>query len=126
MSLVLGMAVGTQRYELAIIGTIMLLLVVLYLSKTSFGTLGRYDGYLTVRVAASEGDGSASRALLDRFCRVVKQISTRQSGDEDSAEFVFQVGLRDRDRSGEFLRQLRAVEGVTHASLVLRNELTEV
>jgi uncharacterized membrane protein YhiD involved in acid resistance len=126
MSLVLGMAVGTQRYELAIIGTAVLLLVVLYLNTTSFGTLGRYDGYLTLRLASATRDKTESRVLLDRFCRAVKQISTRQSGEEESAEFVFQIGLRDRGRSTELLQELRGLEGVTHASLVIRNELSEV
>jgi uncharacterized membrane protein YhiD involved in acid resistance len=126
MSLVIGMSVGTQRYQLSIIGTIALLLVVTYLSQTSFGTLGRYDGYLTVRVSSATQGRRESTQLLNRFCRAVKQISTRQSGEEESAEFVFQVGLRDRERSHELLRELRGLEGVTHASLVLRSELSEV
>lgn len=126
MSLVVGMSVGTQRYQLAIIGTVVLLLVVFYLNKTSFGTLGRYDGYLTVRVTSARHGQNESTQLLNRFCRAVKQISTRQSGEEESAEFVFQVGLRDRDRSHELLRELREIEGVTHASLVMRSELSEV
>lgn len=126
MSLVVGMSVGTQRYQLSIIGTVTLLLVVFYLNQTSFGTLGRYDGYLTVRVTSARQGQSESTQLLNRFCRAVKQISTRQSGEEESAEFVFQVGLRDRERSHELLRELRELEGVTHASLVMRSELSEV
>jgi uncharacterized membrane protein YhiD involved in acid resistance len=126
MSLVVGMSVGTQRYQLAIVGTVALLLVVLYLNQTSFGTLGRYDGYLTVRVSSARRGQTDSTRLLNKFCRAVKQISTRQSGEEESAEFVFQVGLRDRERSHELLHELRRLEGVTHASLVLRSELSEV
>jgi uncharacterized membrane protein YhiD involved in acid resistance len=126
MSLVVGMAIGTQRFQLAIVGTLTLLAVVLYLNTTSFGTLGRYDGYLTVRVRSAARGRRESTLLLTKFCRAVKQISTRQSGEEESAEFVFQIGLRDRDRSNELLQELRRVEGVTHASLVLRSELSEV
>jgi len=126
MSLVVGMAIGTQRFQLAIVGTVALLAVVFYLNTTSFGTLGRYDGYLTVRVRSAARGRRESTLLLNKFCRAVKQISTRQSGEEESAEFVFQIGLRDRDRSNELLQELRRVEGVTHASLVLRSELSEV
>jgi uncharacterized membrane protein YhiD involved in acid resistance len=126
MSLVVGMAVGTQRFQLAIVGTVMLLLIILYLNATAFGTLGRYDGYLTLRVDAARRVGDEPTVLLRRFCRVFKQISTRQTGEEESAEFVFQVGLRDRERSGDMLRELRHIEGVLHASLVLRSEMSEV
>jgi uncharacterized membrane protein YhiD involved in acid resistance len=126
VALVVGMAVGTQRYQIAVTGTVAMLLVVLYLNATSFGTLGRFDGYLTLRLAAAGRGRDESTQLLNRFCRAVKQISTRQSGEEESAEFVFQIGLRDRERSNDLLQQLRQLEGVTHASLVLRSELSEV
>jgi len=126
ISLVVGMAVGSQRYMVAIVGTIALLLAVWYMNATSFGTLGRYDGYLTLRVASAVAGRTESSVMLERFCRTVKQVSTRQSGEEESAEFVFQVGLRDRERSTEFLGALRGLENVTHASLVMRNELSEV
>lgn len=124
--LVVGMAVGAQRFITAIVGTTMLLLVVTYLNYTSFGTLGRYDGYLTLRVAPGDGGRRESSALIDRFCRAVKQISTRQSGDDEAAEYVYQVGLRDRGRSGELISELRRIHGVVHVSLVMRNELSEV
>jgi uncharacterized membrane protein YhiD involved in acid resistance len=126
MSLVVGMAVGTQRYLVAILGTAALLLVVTYLDSTAFGSLGRYDGYLTLRLGSGGMGRPEPRRLIDRFCRAVKPISTRQSGDEEGAEFVYQVGLRDRGRSQELLEELRQVPGVTHVSLLIRNELSEV
>ncbi len=126
ISLVVGMAVGSQRYLVAILGTVSLLLVIWYMNVTSFGTLGRYDGYLTVRVSRAGVGRKESSDLLERFCRAVKPISTRQSGEEESAEFVYQVGLRDRDRSPELLSALRELDHVTHVSLVLRSELSEV
>lgn len=126
ISLVIGMAVGSQRYLVAILGTGSLLLVIWYMNITSFGTLGRYDGYLTVRVSRAGLGRQESSDLLKRFCRVIKPISTRQSGEEESAEFVYQVGLRDRERSPELITALRALDHVTHVSLVLRSELSEV
>jgi hypothetical protein len=125
ISLVVGMAVGSQRYMTAIIGAAALGLAVLYLNITSFGTLGRYDGYLTCRLATGLDRGELSRQL-HRFCRAVKQVSTRQSGEEEGAELVYQVGLRDRERGGELLDELRELEGMRHVSLVMRSELSEV
>lgn len=126
IALVVGMSVGSQRFMTAIVGTVTLGLAVLYLNLTSFGTLGRYDGYLTCRLTMAPGDGGDVARLLRRFCRAVKQVSTRQSADEEGAELVYQVGLRDRERGGELVEELRQVEGMRHVSLVLRNELTEV
>src|SRR5262245_4499115 len=126
ISLVVGMAVGSQRYMSAIVGTLTLLLVLAYLDATSFGTLGRYAGYLTPRLHPPDRSRDESVRPLNRICRTVKLVSTRQSGDEVSAEVVYQVGLRDRERWGELLQALRGVDGVRHVSLVLRDELCEV
>ena len=126
MALVVGMAVGTQRFLISVLGTAALVLVVAYLDMTAFGSMGRYDGYLTLRLAAADRGRAESERLINRFCRAVKQISTRQAGEEEGAEFVYQVGLRDRDRGKELLDNLRRLEGVQHASLLLRNELSEV
>jgi hypothetical protein len=125
IALVMGMAVGSQRYMTAIIGCIALALTVLYLTTTSFGTLGRFDGYLTCRLGGGLDRSEVSR-LLHRFCKAVKQVSTRQSGEEEGAELVYQVGLRDRERGSELLEELQQLDGMHHVSLVLRNELSEV
>ena len=124
--LVVGMAVGSQRFMTAIVGTIAMALAVLYLNVTRFGSQGRYDGYLTCRLLPETRDSGEMSRLPHRFCRAIKQVSTRQSGEEESAEMVYQVGLRDRDRGGDLLKELRGIEGMQHVSLVMRNELTEV
>lgn len=126
IALVVGMAVGSQRYMAAILGTGALLLAVLYLHMTSFGTMGSYDGYLTCRLTSGGSTRQELGRHLHKFCRVVKQISTRQSGDEEGAELIYQVGLRDRERGHELLQELKRMEGMQHVSLVLRNELSEV
>ena len=92
ISLVIGLAVGSQLYMTAILGTFCLLGVVLYLHATGFGSHGRFDGYLTVRVISAGIGLEKSSGLLDRFCRASKQVSTRQSGEDESAEYVFQIG----------------------------------
>jgi len=131
ISLVVGMAVGAQRFATAIVGTAALLLVAAYLNITDFGSLGRCDGYLTCRLSSRpdefEHNPHAEMAKkIHRFCRAVKLISSREAGESEQAEFVYQVGLRDRERTGELLGELRRIEGLEHASLILRRELSEV
>ncbi|MBP7148341.1 MAG: DUF4956 domain-containing protein [Acidobacteria bacterium] len=122
LALVLGMAVGTQRYVTAIFGTCGLMLVVAYLSYTNFGSFGRFDGYLSLRLAS----GSDAGPVLHRFCRTTKQVSVRHNGSDGIAEYVYQVGLRDRTLGQQLLAELRAIQGVDEVSLVLRDELAEV
>jgi hypothetical protein len=124
ISLVVGMAVGTQRFLLAITGTAVLLLVVFFLDLTAFGTLGRFDGYLTVR-GSRRTNGDLER-LLRRFCREIKHVSSRHSGGTSGEEIVYEIGLRDRSKGDALLDELRRIEGIDHASLMIRTEYAEV
>jgi len=124
ISLVVGMAVGTQRYLLAITGSTALILVVLFLDMTAFGTLGRFDGYLTLR-GSLRSNGEADR-VLRRHCREIKHVSSRRSGGSSGEEVVYEIGLRDRSRSDDLLEEMRRIGGVEHASLMIRTEYAEV
>lgn len=126
MAIVIGIAVGTERFMTGIVGTFGMLAMLWYMDAVSFGTLSRFDGYLTLRLTPRAATRAECDALLRRFCRTLRQISRYQSGGDEDAEVVYQVGLRDRDRGDELLDALRAVSGVSHASVMLRDEMSEV
>ena len=69
MSLVVGMAAGSQRYFVAIIGTLFILAVLFYVHVMDFGSRGYYDGYLRFS-EPSDGPGAATwPQVMRRFCR---------------------------------------------------------
>ncbi len=126
LAIVVGIAIGTERFMTGIVGTGAMLGVVWYLDAVSFGTLSRFDGYLTLRLAAKEGTRLECEAVMARFCRASRQISKRQSVEGEDAEVVYQIGLRDRTRDDELMEALHKVSGVASASVLLRDELSEV
>jgi hypothetical protein len=92
ISLVVGMAVGTQRYLLAITGTVVLILVVLFLDLTAFGTLGRFDGYLTSGAPGKRAgrrsecsDASAARSSTCPRVMRAERLLKRSSSKSDCA-----------------------------------------
>lgn len=123
--LVLGIAAGTQRYVTSFVGTAAFCLVAVYLSRTSFGTLGRFDGHLSLRLS-EEGDEAGLLRTIQSFCRSVKRLSVRRSSIDEHVDYLFQIRLRDPARSRELLEEVRSLGSVSSASLVLRDELSEV
>jgi Domain of unknown function (DUF4956) len=123
--LILGMALGSQRYLAAIAGAVTLLLVTLYLHFTHFGSRGTFDGHLSCRLhgEANQGKDYLER-VLQLFCRYRKQVSVRHA--PGITEYVFQVRLRDRRRSHELIDLLEHKAGIGEVALVLRDELAEV
>ncbi len=125
LALAVGMACGTQRYATGIVGTLAVLLLIAYLDWTSFGTFGGFDGYLTVHLAPGVPSVAAAPVLL-RHCRSIKPVAERHAGADQPSELVYQLGLRDRDRAGELVQELRALPGLSEVSLALRDELAEI
>ena len=126
MSIVIGISVGTQRYLTGIVGTSAMLALAWYLEGVSFGSLDRFHGYVTIWLRAQSSTQAGAQAVLHRFCSRYRQISRRQTDEEEDSEVVYQVGLRDRTRADELLEELHKVSGVSHASVLLRDELSEV
>ena len=121
-SLVLGMALGSQRHLAALVGTVALLVVALYLHLTRFGSLASFDGHVSVRVSS---EGEFPQPILKRHCRKTRQISARHRG-EDEVDYVLEVRLRNRKRGAELVSELQEAIGISAASLVLRDELAEI
>ncbi len=125
LALVVGMAVGSEKYLTAVLGTAGIAAASLYLHYTGFGSRGRFDGHLSL-VLERMDDDSRLKQLIERFCKSSQQILARPSVEGSDTELVLAVRLRDRQRGTELLEQLRAIPGVRDASLVLRDELYEL
>ncbi len=127
LSLVVGMALGSQRISVALVGGGFLLLIALWLHFTSFGARSHFDGHLSFSTMGGDGHGRIS-ALLEtvtsRYCHDLKLVTMHNSGDQ--VELVQQVRLRDRNRGDELVQDLRGLDGVGNVTLVLRDPNAEV
>jgi hypothetical protein len=130
-SLVLGMAAGTQRYGIALVGGAALMSAVTYLHLVAFGSKTRFDGHITYAVRRGDAGGDEWKAalarideVLGRFCRGIERMTSHDS--DESVEIVSAVRLRDPERGSEMVEYLRATPGVVDASLVLRDRYAEL
>jgi len=125
-ALVLGMAVGSQRHLAAVIGAVVLCAASFYLHYTRFGSLSPYDGHLNCRLSGDDRTKADSTlgGILSAHCRSARRVSVREAGG--GAEYVYQVRLRDPQRSGELVAAMEGVQGVGEVGLILRDEYAEI
>ncbi len=126
LTLVIGMAVGSEKYVTAVSGTVATLMVMYYLYYTGFGTYGRFDGHLTSAAPGGVDPGSGHFRVIDDFCRSFRRVSLRQTAGGETEEYVFEVRLRRDAEGGALLERLGGMPGVRNVSLVLRDDLSEV
>ena len=104
-TLVVGMAAGSQRYAVAIVGTIILRFTV--------------RGHI--------GPESPIPAILKRFCGSYTLISAQDSGfGVSEVEYAYQLMIRNAEGNQEMLSELQKVEGLENISLTMQEKLLEV
>ena len=126
-ALVIGMASGSQRFTIAIMGTIVLCGIILYLYLTDFGRHKPHNGFLRFSLTGHIGPRHPIPATLKRFCRNFTLISA-QDGDfgDPNVEYSYQVMIRNAAKNEQMLSELQAIEGVRNISLTMQEQLLEV
>jgi len=126
-ALVVGMAAGSQRYAVAIVGTVILSLIALYLHLTGFGTHQPHNGFLRFNFRGHIGPDSPIPAILKRFCGTFTLISAQDSGFGTSEiEYAYQLIIRNAAKNELMLSELEKVEGIENISLTMQERLLEV
>jgi hypothetical protein len=150
-SIIEGMAAGTMKYGLAVLGCLIVAAVFLYLKLTAFGGRHRYDAILNVQftpvpvgaggdgaVATGGGDDDDDDARHDdedrqveRFRPVLRRhtlqarMTNRRHLDDARRDVSYHLVLRDPSRSRELLRELEGTAGVVHVALYRREDESE-
>jgi uncharacterized membrane protein YhiD involved in acid resistance len=126
-SLVIGMATGSQRFTVAIVGTVVLSLIAIYLWVTAFGTHQPHNGFLRFTFRGPIGPDSPIQAILRRFCGRFLLVSAQDSSfGTAEVEYAYQLMVRNAAKSEQMLCELRDIEGVENVSLTMQERLLEV
>ncbi len=125
-TIVMGVAVGTQRFSTALLGCGFISLVFIYLRYTSFGSRLRFDVMLSLRLAGDLVDGMARlRETFRRHTSRAELASERNLTDE-GLELSYRLLLRDPSRSHELVAELRSTPGIEQPALYSHTDESEV
>ena len=126
-TLVIGMASGSQRYSIAIVGTVVLSLITIYLHLTSFGSHRPHNGFLRFSFGSHIGPKHPVLAILKRFCGNFSLISAQDDSiSGSSVEYAYQLMIRNTRKNEQMLAELEKIEGIKHISLTMQEQLLEV
>lgn len=111
--LVVGMAAGTQKYALAVIGCLATASVMLFLWWTAFGSRHRYDLIVNFHWALPLGGLEAVSALLRRHADRVQCASRHTAPNGAGADLSYRLLMRDPARLDDLVRDLESTPGVS-------------
>jgi len=126
ISLVIGMATGTQKFGSAIIGCALVCLTLLYLSYTSFGSRHRYDLIVNLHWARANKELPELTRVLDRHSWKAHLASQRSHEGYEGTDLSYRLLLRDSSRVDDLLNELRQITGVSRVTSMLAEDESEL
>jgi len=124
--IVVGMATGTQKYASAVVGTALIVLTLLYLWYTSFGSRHRYDLIVNLHWARPAKDMPDLRHVLDRHSWKAHLASQRSHEGYEGTDLSYRLLLRDSNRVEDLLTELRQVTGVSRVTSMMAEDESEL
>ena len=124
-TIIMGMAVGTQKFGIAVVGTLFIAMIVIYLRVTSLGARQRFDVVLSLHLAGDAGSVAMLQPILKRHSFKI-QLASQRNLTEDMLDLSYRILLRNPARSSELLEELESTEGVAHVSLYHREDESEM
>lgn len=125
-SIMQGLGVGTQSFSIALIGSLGIAFVFVYLRITSFGSRHRFDAVVSLQLNGNLGLLTTHlKDILHQHCARILLANQRKTGLENT-NLSYRVLLRDPDRSHELQLALEGCEGFGNVSLFLREDESEV
>jgi hypothetical protein len=123
-AIVEGVAAGTERFSIGIVGGIVIALVFLYIRFTGFGARHRYDVVLSLQWS---GNGSIAK-LKNVFRRhaVRAQLAGQHDIDAERVDVSYRLLLRDPGRTRELVSELETTDGVDRVVVFHRTDEAEV
>lgn len=126
ISLVIGMAAGTQKYSSAILGCALGAAVMLYLWYTSFGSRHRYDLIVNLHWAKSPKEMHELSSVLNRHSAKAHLASQRTHEGYEGTDLSYRLLLRDPSRSEELVTELRQTQGISRVTSMQAEEESEI
>jgi len=125
-TLVVGMATSAQRFSVAIVGTIILSLIALYLHWTSFGSHQPHNGFLRFHLDGTKASNSLIPKILKDFCSSFTLISVQDSGSALGADYAYQIMVSNAAKNELLISMLERVDGLKNINLTMQEQLLEV
>lgn len=124
VALGVGVACGVLAFSVALIGSAVFALGMVYLAYSDFGSRRQHNAVLRLQVPANPLDQSAVVRAIGRFTPSCVLINLRDVGG-GMQEHAYHLKLRDQRSKGAMLESLGAIPGVSGATLLMQDTSIE-
>lgn len=121
-ALVTGLAVGTGNYLIALITTVLVILIVLFLSRIKFGSIRNYDYILTFSLDTTFAPSDVYQSMFGRHLKTHTLLNLNAKEDGKKLDFVFNLRFVDENDLNKFITELKGLGGIGNVNLISSKE----
>jgi uncharacterized membrane protein YhiD involved in acid resistance len=125
LALASGMAAGTGYHLIALAGTGLIILFIIFLYLGNFGSLRSRDQLLRFSVTPDERGAMIHETVFKNYLKKNTLLNIQSRRDGEVLELSFFIRLKSPERHTEFIRELSAVAGIDSVSLISMDESAE-
>ena len=125
-AIVEGMAVGTGRSSLALIGCVFVGAVMFYLAITKYGARNSFDTIVNLMFSDDAGEINASIDRVLARHSLTSQLASIQEVTPGNLDASYRLTLRDPSRRVELESDLRGLDQIQHVSIFAHDDESEV
>jgi len=119
LALVIGMAVGTNNYFIAVAATVLLLLLIIILTRFKFGSIRKYDYVLSFQLDSQASSTEVYKDLFSRYLRVSNLLNIKTLEQGKILDLAFSISFLDEKESTDFISKLEQLNGISEVNLIV-------
>jgi uncharacterized membrane protein YhiD involved in acid resistance len=124
-ALTIGMAAGVGLHVIALSGTLIISIIAIILVTFKFGAPRKREYLIQLTYFSTQENESKIESILKKHCRKLRLVNMKTISD-DRIEGFYQVTYKNKDKSGELLRDLTNFDQVFNVNLFFDEDDSDV
>ena len=112
------MAVGTGGYNIGIIATIMISLIIYFLDKINFGSIRKHDYVLTFSLNKEKTHDDIYEPIFKKYLKFNDLLSVNTQQEGKIMNFTFNVEFLNNIKIEKFIEELSILDYVANVDLI--------
>jgi len=125
ISLVVGLAVGSANYSIAITGAAVMSAAALFLDHINFGAATKLEQVLYMTVDAKKSDQDELSKTLHKLFKSSTLLNVNYLNANNQLIYSYNVTTKKSDKTGDIVKSLSKVKGVDNVEILASQNLVE-
>ncbi|MFO7888865.1 MAG: DUF4956 domain-containing protein [bacterium] len=117
-SLAIGLAAGTGLYSVALIGSVLVSVTLLMLSKWNIMYPQHEEILVQFSFRKQDDDKRPYLSIFNKYCKTADLINIKSIGEEDIYEISYYIQLKNKEDSKDFVQKLKKINGIDYVNLL--------